>query len=164
MKLKIEDFCHFVNSICKRPGLYTLNGAFGEVIATIESWAKCQNIFNVASHHGLHPFQKWLARDQRFANSINFADLKQFRDYFDDDKTALGEFALMFTKFCESLPDEEDEITITITEAKAKELYRLIEKEERFSDVVKQINLRLDQNSNNRNFLLSDYNIFKNTK
>lgn len=164
MKLKIEKLCHFINTICKQPGMYTLYGTFGEVIATIETIALWQNVFKTSSHHGLHPFQKWLAKDSRFANSINFADFRQFRENFKDDSEALKEFALMFTKFCKTLSDEEDEVEITITESKAKELADFIAKEERFAEIIEKIELRLDQNSNNRDFLSSDYNIFKDTK
>lgn len=164
MKLQIETFCHFVNTICNRPKFYTLNGTFGEVIATIESFAKSENLFNTTSHHGLHPFQKWLANDPRFANSINFADFRQFRDSFEDDNTALDEFARMFTDFCKTLSVEEDDIEITITESEAKELVSLIEKEKRFSKIVNKIELGLYQNANNRNFLSSNYNIFKDKK
>ncbi len=161
MNLKIKDFCHFVMTICKSPGMYTLNGTFGEVIAVIETSAKRSNIFKVSSHHGLHPFQKWLASDTRFSNSISFTDFRQFRENFSDDVAALEEFSDLFAKFCKSVPDNEDEVEITITESKAQELSEFISSEERFFEVREKIKEHLYQNSNNRSFLASDYNIFK---
>ena len=115
MSLRQKGFCQSVQGVCENPKTYTINGSFGEVVATLEWVAQGARIFGHHGHHGLHPFQVWLAEDQRFANDINFADFAQFRSQFNSDEDAIKEFARLFSEFSKTLPETEDEISLNLT-------------------------------------------------
>jgi len=126
MSLRQKRFCQSVQGVCKRPRMYTLNGTFGEVLATLEWVAQGARIFGHHGHHGLHPFQVWLTEDPRFANDINFADFAQFRSQFSSDEDAIKEFARLFSEFSKTLPETDDEISLNLSETESLLLKNLL--------------------------------------
>jgi hypothetical protein len=162
MKLSRESFLHDVQAICHRPQMYTKNGTFGEVLAFIQGIALGSRVHGSAgSHAGIQDFFHWLEKKVGNHPDFRWRTIESFYAMYSDDETALKDFAKYYAEFCNEIPDEEDEIEITITESKAQELCSFISSEEKFSEIQEKIKERLYQNSNNRNFLAGEYNIFK---
>ncbi len=162
MKLSRESFLHDVQSICHRPQMYTKNGTFGEVLAFIQGIALGSRVHGFAgSHAGIQDFFGWLKIKVGDHPDFRWWTIESFYAMYSDDESALKDFAKYYAEYCNELPDEEDEIEIKITEYKAQELSDFISQEERFSEIKEKIKVSLYQNSNNRNFLASEYNIFK---
>lgn len=116
------------------------------------------------SHAGIQDFYHWLEKKVGKHPNFQWWSMESFHAMYADDEMALKDFAKFYKEFCEELPDEEDEIEITIPESKAEELSDFIGNEERFSGIVEKIKEHFDKNSFNREFLTSEYNIFKDTK
>lgn len=162
MKLNRKSFLHTVQCVCYRPQMYSQNGTFGEILAFIQGIACGSRVHGFAgSHAGIQDFFGWLEKKVEKHPDFQWWTIESFRAKYDNDESALKDFAKYYKEFCDELPDEEDEIEITITESKAYELSNFIAGEERFSEIQEQISKRLWQNLNDKDFLESDYNTFK---
>jgi len=126
MNLRLSSFCLTVDALCKRPKMYTVNGTYGEIVALIDGLAGGARVLPVAGHHSLDPFHRWLAKTDRFADKYGFTDYGKFREHFEDDKSALRDFAILFRQFCSELAEEEDTVTFNLAESKAKEILVLL--------------------------------------
>ncbi len=142
--------------------MYSQTGNFWEVLAFIQGIAIGSGVHGFAgSHAGIQDYFHWLEKKVGKHPDFRWWSMESFHAMYDDDETALKEFAKYYKEFCDELPDEEDEIEITIPESKAKKLSEFIKYKDGFSEIAEKIKERLCQNSNNRDFLSSDYNIFK---
>jgi hypothetical protein len=145
--------------------MYTKNGTFWEVLAFIQGFALGSGVHGFAgSHAGIQDFFRWLEKNVSSHPDFRWWTIESFYALYPDEKSALTDFAKYYAEFCNEIPDEEDEVEITITESKARELSEFIGYEENFSEIQEKIKERFYQNSNNRNFLAGEYNIFKESK
>lgn len=105
MNISLEQL---IESICKRPEMYTMHGTFGEVAAFLDGYASANVRDQVNSLAG---FQVWLARRIGSGNNRTWWGLLQIA--YADDKTRLANLPLLYHHYLTSLDEQKDSSAIS---------------------------------------------------
>jgi hypothetical protein len=108
MNAKTFEFFEMADAICENPGIATLNGTFGEVVAFLEGYALGAVIFRNKGHHSLDPFQRFLFKQGKYKSIGNFVTWASFYDAYQDDALAIKEFRRLLKEFRGKVLEVED--------------------------------------------------------
>ncbi|MCC6329149.1 MAG: hypothetical protein IT174_11575 [Acidobacteria bacterium] len=91
------EFAEDVQTICKRPKMYSPNGTFFEIYCFLDGFG-IGVMEKRCSHSAFTPFRNWLAEANERGHKFPIS-LHKFRDQFSSDEKALTEFASLFRKY-----------------------------------------------------------------
>jgi hypothetical protein len=148
MNAKTFEFFEMAEAICEYPKMYTANGTFGEVIASLEGYAFGAVIFRNRGHHSLDPFQRFLAQQGKYQSIGNFVGWNSFYEAYQDDELALKELRRLLKEFRGNVFEIEGiGIDIWLEENEAAKIHSVLSEIE-FSDnddIRKNAVLRLQE-------------------
>jgi hypothetical protein len=104
MNIPLEQL---IESICKRPEMYTMHGAFGEVAAFLDGYASARIGEQMDS---LADFQVWLAHRIGKGKNLSWSGLIKIA--YEDDETRLANLPLLYRYYLTSLNNQKDSSAI----------------------------------------------------
>ena len=92
------NFTDIIETVCKRPKMYMMNGTFGEALAFLDGYANGRNLGERGrSSSYFNPYRHWLQNRLNIPETEDF--WRAFRDSYPDDGTALKEFARLWHEY-----------------------------------------------------------------
>jgi hypothetical protein len=91
-------FADVIEAVCKYPGMYTMNGTFGEALALLDGYANGARLGKKGrSSSVFNPYAKWL--QLRMGGPTEGDFWRHFVHSFPDEHTALREFSRLWREF-----------------------------------------------------------------
>jgi hypothetical protein len=96
------EFADIVDTLCKRPAMYTMGGTFAEIVALLDGYARGAEVKYGGYHYSWTPFLQWLAVKFNYPEKTWPLPWKVFLDSYPDEETALKELVRFYREYAES--------------------------------------------------------------